>query len=270
MTSFEKNLKNIFSIDDTTLLVAFLPVLGYCVAYIFELGYLSYFDIPSHFIQIDLVGTLKTTAIIVFSLYLVVSIYGLAFDLKKNSHPFWQVVGDAIINVSLLGIVIYLNIGTDMRFVWILIGLFLLSILLELIPPLFNKNFSSYWQRVMHNLAPNIGSTASSSKSKSIFKELIFRGFMVFLVFMFIIGLGLRHAKNETQFWTIKYQPDVVVIRVYGDTILAKSVDLNTHETNDGIEVFKIDSTPLSITKSSINFLITKTDKKFSNQFTNK
>ena len=80
----------------------------------------------------------------------------------------------------------------------------------------------------------------------------------------------MRYAKNETQFLTLKYNPELIVIRIYGDTIIAKSINLSTFETNDGIEIFKIDSTPLSITMTSINHIKTKTDKEYLNQFKNK
>ena len=271
MTNFEKKLKSIFSIDDTTLLVAFLPVLGYCIAYTFESGYLQYFDIPAHFVQIDLIMLLKATVAVIFSLYLIMTMFGLSIDLQNKSHPFCKVLGHSLFLTSLVAIFAFINIGISLeQATSITIGLYLIFVLLQLIPPLFNKDLITYWQRVTLIYPANYDSNNSSDKPRSIFNDLIFKGVIFLFLFTFVYELGMSSAKNETQFLTFKHNPEMIVIRIYEDTIIAKNIDLTTYETNDDIEIFKIDSTPLSMTMTSIKHVKTKTGKRFLNQFKSK
>lgn len=263
MKSFEESLKNIFEINDTTLLVAFLSALGYCVAYIFELNYLNYFNVPSQFIQIDLIRTLTATTVTVISLYIVISIYGLALDFQKQAHPFAQVIGYAISPVLILGIGFYLNTWTNIIHIWILVSIFLLLMLIQLLPPLLNKNLSTYWSRVKVGGFFSKNTNEANIKPESNFSKFMVRGLLIFYAFAFIAGIASRHAKNETQFLTLKNQPELVIIRVYGDTIIAKKIDLATHTTNENTEIFKVDAAHLSIIKSNVDFILSKKDKEY-------
>lgn len=263
MKSFEESLKNIFEINDTALLVAFLSALGYCVAYIFELSYLDYFNVPAQFIQIDLIRTLTATAVTVMSFYIVISIYGLALDFQKNAHPFFQVVGYAISPVLLLGTAIYLNTWTNTIHILVLLSIFILLMLIQLIPPLFNRNICTYWSRVKAGGFFSENINEANAKQESNFSKFMVRGFLILLGFIFVVGIGGRHAKNETQFWTLKNQPELVIVRVYGDTIIAKKIDLATNTTNEDTEIFKVDAAHLSIVKSNVNFILSKKDKEY-------
>lgn len=263
MKSFEESLKNTFEINDTTLLVAFLSALGYCVAYIFELSYLNYFNVPSQFIQIDLIRTLTATAVTVISLYIIISIYGLALDFQKRAHPFEQVIGYAISPVLILGIGFYLNTWTNIIHILVLASIFLLLMLIQLTPPLFNRNLSTYWSRVKVGGFFSENTNNSDIKPESNFSKFMVRGILTLLVFAFIAGIASRHAKNETEFLALKNQPELIIIRVYGDTIITKKIDLASHTTNEDTEVFKIDTAHLSIVKSNVNFILSKKDKEY-------
>lgn len=89
------------------------------------------------------------------------------------------------------------------------------------------------------------------------------KALLIFFGFAFIAGIASRHAKNETQFLTLKDQPDLVIIRVYDDTIIAKKIDLATHTTIENTEIFKVDAAHLSIVKSNVSFILSKKDKEY-------
>ena len=172
---------------------------------------------------------LNTTIAVIFSLYLFITLFGLAIDLQKNSHPFWQVLGHSLAITSFLAIFVYINIGINFNQARLfIVGLFLFFVILQLLPPLFHKNLAAYWQRVKPFDFTNSDANNSNGKPKSIFNDLIFKGVIFLFLFMFINGLGMRYAKNETQFLTLKYNPELIVIRIYGDTIIAKSINLST------------------------------------------
>jgi len=261
--TFEDKLKNIFPIHDNSVLLAFLTILGYSCAYVFELGYLSYFEIPSTFIQIDIITTIRATAIVIFTIYLLLSIAGLASDLLNKSHPLWQVVGEALAVVLILTPFIYINTWTSIIHVYFLFGTFVFFLLLALLPPLFHKDIKSYWSRVSRVYPTTLNQTQSKPKIETIFGSFIFNGIIFFLLITLVYGLGGRHAKNQSEFLSLKYQPNMIIVRIYADTIIAKEVNLDTHLVNNNIQIFKADSNPLEITTSNLKYVISKTDKEY-------
>lgn len=251
-------------ISDNSLIIAMVPLLGYLLAYAYDSGYLSYCDVPSIFIQVDLVRVLKASLAVALALFLLVCVVGFARVLLLHAHPFWRIVGKAVVIGIFLGLLLVLDISAtqnDLKRIGGLMGIF---ILLDLIPPAFSKiPDKNYWKNYWVRVSSQLDSDAKSSsldKNASFLSKVIGFSILILFSFMFVNSLGMREAKSQTDWWVLKDRPDMLIVTTYGDTVILKKINPTTKETMDDVEIIKIsESNPLKITLASLGEINTKT-----------
>lgn len=262
MTALKNIIRNLKALSSNNLIVACVPLLGYLLAYTYQSGYLDFYDIPSTFIQIDLVRVVKASLAVAFALVLLFILINVTKELLSHSHPFWKVIGKAFSIGIFLGLIFLLDISTtetDIKQIGIIVSAF---ILLTLVPPLFKwHSGKTYWEKVSIELETEAAENANE-KGASTISNIIGLALLLIYAFMFVKSLGMREAKNQTEWWVLKDRPEMLMVAAYGDTVILKKINLISKEITDELEVMKMsDTTPLRITLVSLGELNTKSLK---------
>ena len=210
------------------LVIAGIPAVGYWLAYIYELGYSKFFGIPLWFIRVDLVtvmgAILGMLGVLIF-IYMFTSFIFIGF---------WNYINNSINKVILrcikhlrlvtLSIIGFgLAFGTSYQIILSLIVFWLFFVFLEFGLPLFT-------QRQTKGYIKKIEAQQALDDSVDTFTDVIARriGPKIFGSFFLLCILsvaawliGGATARFETEFWVPESDSSVVVIRHYGDVLVA-------------------------------------------------
>lgn len=71
----------------------------------------------------------------------------------------------------------------------------------------------------------------------------VFQGIITFILILALalaFQFGKSEAQKNTEFLVMQSEPEIVVLRVYGDTLVAATFNRNTHELGTGIKILDI------------------------------
>jgi hypothetical protein len=233
------------------LFVALLTGGAYWLAFVYEAGYLSSFDLPPHLVEVSLQTTLIVALALSGAIWVVFSVINI-FLMSWPKHPAIQQKVFRIMLMLLFPIWHLLNYGFRTQD-WVYYGIFLVFIvILELVWPLlvFRKKGSLRERFIADEIAE------ASPQERTIFGR-IFDAFgpgAYGLLLLFVIGSLLAHtagrAKAETQkeYFVFADAPDVAVVRIYHDTIIAVPFDRRTRTIQSQVIVWKIGTEKVALT----------------------
>lgn len=211
------------------LILAAIPFIGTFVAFIFEYGYLAFYDVPISVIQLDFTRIVTAAAIIVLSCANIAMAFTAIALVARGNHPIRKALISPLITALFFSVFIFFIPGSPERW-WIVAAVLILHLLFEFIPPLFKaKSTGSY----INALASQIREENKKSDTTKLSAKDYLSAF--FFGSMFIIVVGLHHASVKTSYWTLSTHPDMVVIEIYGDTVVLKSYDPKTRKLGDNL-----------------------------------
>lgn len=230
------------------LVLAVVPGLAYWFAYLYELGYHLYFNLPSSLIDVSLTNVLSAGAAILTTAPIFKSWFDTAHSAFRNLQTGWlrklfvMVVGGGAL---LWGFSTVLHL--EWNAIALIVGLF---VLIMLILGVFHVS-----QIIRSGLAIQRKERSGLSKDDAIAAvkaeyeqanadvvtsdDLLERhfgrtGMRVFWIFAilsaFIIFWGARSAKNETRFMVTQSPDSRVVLKKYGNQILLAGFDRQSHQ----------------------------------------
>lgn len=240
-------------IQDTTLLIGFLTILGYYVAFSYEKGYKSYFSLPNIFLDdVNLVNVLVAMAAIGavwLSMYLLYSLfknfetifYILFEKFESTNENIIYFFKKVVIFPLFIGFLLILSLPRE-KSAYIMV-LFTVSIIIAInfIPPLFIKG-TGY----INKLKAYIGN------EESITVERIFdvmtnnkRALIMGLVAISIITsnlasiIGYGKASKEENYLIIKEPTPYVVIDNDKDNLIIAPIDLKTQTVTPKYQIIE-------------------------------
>lgn len=232
------------------IILAAIPIAASLVAYLFEFGYLSFYEAPPTLIQLDISRILSSLIVVIgsFALYLWIGL--LVASTSTGKHPLTRAVGKALLfPVAWLPFFVLLP---EMQYRWSgFLALFLGPLLIDLAAPMFQrKSGLKYWDRLA--ASEEKPTPPTSLKDETIvgkYGAIVVTPILVTLMFGFLIVLlGDAWARSKAVYWVMGDQPESVLIAHYGDTALFKKVDLKTKQLTDDLIVLKLsDSAPLKL-----------------------
>lgn len=217
------------------LIIGYISILGYLVAFAYQYGYFKFFNIPSSFIQLDLpvilISFSAITSVLFFSfcIFQLFSIMGI-FNLKG---AFGASIGRCAI--LLITLITYLSIS-NFKNALVIIITFLIFLFLELLLPfLTQRKFSSTEEKFQRQAEVE----KNTKKNDAIFNFINnYRKIGIYLFIGFIIisladFKGESDAQNQTNFLVPDSKDSIIVVRSYQNSHIGVGYDPNTHQTKN-------------------------------------
>ena len=185
------------------IVLAIIPFVGSLVALTYETGYLSFFDVPATFVQLDFVRIVTASAGVALfvAAYLVALVF--AALVVQGPNPLRRALALPLSAAFLLGPIFLLTPGPPGRWL-VLAGLMVLSILGYLIPPLFSRRSgTTYMQRLSADLDSErpARDDQKTKDSSTTYNKMIFPLSVLFFVTLAVFSLGRNAAAEATTHW---------------------------------------------------------------------
>lgn len=201
------------------LLLAVIPFIGTLIGFIYEAGYLSFYDVPISVVRMDF-GRIITSTMLVF-LFLMLWFIGLHFSLSLPTST--NVIKRALFKpiLRLLIFVPFFYLIPDIPYGGLILGGgFILLVLVRLIPPVFHrKTGTSYTER----LSLYIVETEATEHKIDIKISDIF--FLILIASALVFGIGRNAGIKKEYYWVPEKFPNMLVVGFYGDTAVLKEFD---------------------------------------------
>ena len=214
--------------SSVAIIIALAPAVVYGIAFIYEVGFASHFEIPIAFITIGLekfftaAGTLLGLLIAFLMLFIIVH-HNLPANDKTQLFLF-----DRLIVVPAMMFFAFFLLGPDLGYFIFILIIFLPIMLIYYLLPIFrHKQIKGYMNKLKsseelesrhaqtsrHLLWPKFG-------TKSILHFIILS-----LMFPIAYGAGWSNAANQEYFLVLERHKKEVVLRIYGETMICKPMD---------------------------------------------
>lgn len=245
-----KTLKNVVS---EALIISSIPLIAYAITMAYEVGYNSYFNIPSELITISIPNILITLTVVlsIFVLILILAqgLFGIFGKTIAIPEPISDILFRDLSPLYLLLIISMIAFGfKQWHDYFLVVFMTILFTLISFIPPVFRKNKSiSYTEHLLYeqkseqekfkgseNLLQNI-LNSYGIKYQNI-------GLLFFSAFIFIYsayGLGKRNAIEQEYFYVNKANPSIVYLRFYSDKIIGAEYS-RTDKTTESLIIEKL------------------------------
>jgi hypothetical protein len=208
--------------------IAVIPAFGYWIAYLYDLGYCTFFDIPYYYINVSIIQTI--TAIIA-----VINIIGIVFLLGEPFYYIFMSLPNQLqtpIRAIFLSITMMIGASIVYKLSWkstiIVIGIMAGSIILceFVLPLLFYRKIKGYLAKIdKHNKNQDWDKSIFGSIRKKLGYNLYacFTWGLIISLLSFYTG-GIK-AKRMTDFIVLDEASDMVVLKVHDGYFLAADVD---------------------------------------------
>lgn len=235
-------------------LLAIIPFFGSFLAFIFELGYLQYYEAPITLIQLDFTRIITASGYIALGLTVIIILFEFAINIGKGLHPLYKIISDTLILCILVSSFLVLLPEKPEKW-WYIAAIVCYQVVFKLIliSPKTSKS-ETYWDRVSSENNP-VKSKSETVEAKA---ALNFRALLGLILFgsIWVTFLGRSWAADKTFYWVLDDQQDMVLVANYGDTLIFKKIILSTNEITDYIELYKInDVAPIKMSYSQIGRL---------------
>lgn len=245
------------------LLIAAVPLFGYSIAFAYEVGYAHYYGIPLQFISLTLTQVLVAIAglITLIQLLLAISYIGFVhFYSEKEPSP----VGTALWRqapIFFMCLAILVFFGPHWPEWGMALGVAAFSTFWEFILPLITqRDKTTYREKLLANEAavqriPNPLRLAVKSYGTAA-RRLYDYGMVVFFLLAIAYWAGKGEAVSAKSYFTDSTSNNVVLLRFYGDMVVAREYDPNTNRLKGDFIITKIASKqPLRFQKKPLGHL---------------
>jgi hypothetical protein len=215
------------------LLIACATGLIYLLAYRYECGYAHWFDIPPDFVVVKLETVLSIASILIGAIL----IAWLLFDFLLNIFRIPNVLSINIFNY------LWITIGLIPQFIFnsgrlLLIPAFLLVYLafrFFLWPIWRYRTVKGYIKKIEEDIKKN---TYILPMTKTFLNKLTPPQYIIlwiaFMALIWIFNFGIYKAKNKKFFLIKKGEPQMVVLKTYGDIMICCKLSKNTKKISSG------------------------------------
>jgi len=228
------------------LLITGVPALGYWLAFLYELGYCKYFNIPSTFIEIGILNILIA----------IVGTTALLAVLHLFADPFYVFFGKAPHAIKRALRMTFLPLGVCIGLVFVFKYSFLVAViivcvvglpiaLIEFVIPLVTqRGVQGYVAKL--EAASNYDYEHNTSIMDTLAEKVGFKAFSLFfylIIFSFVVYLaGGFNAQMKSDFMVLKGDPDMVVLKTYNSSLLATGFDRSSKNISAEFKMVAFDS----------------------------
>ncbi len=257
MTTTPNSLQGILRSEG--ILLAAIPFAGSLIAFCFEVGYLSYFDVPAEYIEVGFNRIFVATSILSLPVALLWIYLAQIIRFYEATDPLWHVIARSMV-YTLMPLIVALILRWSL---FMPLGMFAIFVAAYLIPPALKPHREiSYWERVRSEIK-NEGNMPRMKKSRSgQFADILFIPLtVIFFLSAFCGYLGYSAASVATWHWVLEENPQSIVVRKYGDLFILKQFDPASRTLGDSIQLRKLgDGNEIRLKKVEVGELRVRPD----------
>jgi len=206
-----------------TLALAVITALSYCYTYLYEKGYCSVYEIPPELIKLD---TVKIIGVALGLINFVSYAFMLYEIMARPTLVKIKKVGK--ITLPYLRLSIFLCLLALLT--WIDVTYFYIVIMLILLTFTASADIMVKAGASEHAEAGRIEPAVYGFVTKRLGRWTLNAAFYMIILGFFAYFYGMRDAKTTLTFLVPSASPNVVVVKIYGDTIITAKADLAKHE----------------------------------------
>lgn len=251
----------------------------YFTTFVYESGYCAHFLIPLSLISPNTSTIMVAGAAIGLIFVSSANLLGFTTPLfrkgKKSTDPIWTVLGICAVSLIVLHKIYEF---TWSQLGWILLSLVLFFFVLPIfffiivlfirwlkgkIAPTPEKNFTAD-KEISKKPRPNSDLWFSFDEFlENFFPQKAVRLFLLSAaVIMLAWTVGNGNATTQKRFLTIKEAPNLVVLRIYGDSFIVAAFNRETHEISDELSLISLsDKKQINLVNENIGPLKARADK---------
>jgi hypothetical protein len=237
-------------------LVAAIPAAAYMIAFSYEKGFAYFFGIPAQLIDISLTRLLimvtGATFVVIWAL-LVLSDWNI---LKRKSQSNLQFHRHQFGLMFCTGVFIMMYFFNFYWVAWLsFIGAMGVFLIRQFVPPLImQRDKKTYNEKYEAQLARR--------KEKMVLTGLAIKRFGrgaydLFWFFFASLGVawfaGAYHAKSQEEFYILSQPTELVVLRIYGNTLITAPFDRKTKQVKPEVLIYNVTKdVPLKLRKETV------------------
>lgn len=237
------------SILTGSLLIGYITLLGYTLAFIYEFSFSNYFGIPHYFIDITLVNIFVAISLLGIYIFFIKQLCGLfeTFGLVKDT-AIGRFRMKQLLLIAFMVPQLYSLYKKDNDLIYIAGGYIILVVLYEILQTLLQR--APTWKEKRRKLelhwsktSPENSSVTLSDKffgkifslDKGIFPTELLPNAFFFCFLVFI--LGRLNAATREEFYTLSTSPDRVVITQYSGSLFTLSYNTELKTFNKDLRI---------------------------------
>lgn len=235
------------------IVIAVATAFAYLATFLYEVGYCSNFHIPYALINPNTSTLLVAAAAIGSVFFTSANLLGITtplFRKAKGGNHGWGLLGYASVAAILI---LQIYEPTLKQIGWTVLALVVIFVVVPFILILTMMLWTAVWRRLRKPKAP----TVEVEPKATVVKEEYYLSIDEFLenwlppkvtrwflfvagVLLFALAVGNGNAKTQKRFLITKSAPELVVLRIYGDVMIAATFDRASKETLDGLTVMSM------------------------------
>lgn len=234
------------------LLLALIPFVGTFIGFVFEAGYVSFYDVPISLIQIDFNRIVASTGLVFLIFMFWFKCLSATSLLYKNKYVIIRALYEPTLMTLFFGAFAYAAPGEPNKWA-ILAGGFVAFSLLNFLPPAFEKRRGT---RYLERLSAHLEECETQSGRPNIDITSLFA--LIFFGSTLVFGIGRSVAVEKHSYWVPEQYPSMVVVEFYGDVVVLKEFDTNSREIKQRMLVTSTQEEGIVYNKVKIGPLIEK------------
>jgi|WetSurMetagenome_2_1015567.scaffolds.fasta_scaffold168715_2 hypothetical protein len=267
----EKKIVEVFKNHVSWLIPIFLTLataIGYFITYKSEEGFCYQFGIPTYLIQLSISSILfwitKLIIYIVVTFVIWFIYHEIVYINFGKTSDFWK-FPLSVLGFCLFSCIFYILLSWGVWAEWnwlffMLIFAFVISIVPSIIAKCRSKKDKKHTDLKSGLVEKPANATTNNSKTTiSYLKILAFTAIFIMFINSISSSLGEAQAKHQTEYFTISKPQYFAVLRIYGDDLVCKPLNIPNNSTNSSYELsgnltlFQLnDNTELILTNTGV------------------
>lgn len=224
------------------LTIAAVPLIGYAMAFLYEVGFCGEFGIPREFISLSLTRVFIAAGALVgvaFVMFWFVELF-LHFAPQPERLIFKHLAFFfSIFLLNLAMSIVFWGLWREIIMVWLIFVFFMLQ--LFVLPLITQRKKGSYLEKLEAQRRIDFQTRSLLDYFARFFGREILIIILVILVVLVLSYLaGVSQAKKQTEFLIPSTYPDSVVMRIYGDNMICAPFDRQEKEIEGNFFVLKV------------------------------
>jgi len=225
------------------LLVAIASAVAYLLAFYYEKGFTSYFKIPTHFVGVGIVNIFIVIALAISFLLFILPTADFIFALLRRLHPVLYPLVSGLLFMSLFLVMhLYLfGLSNWPLFIVHLVVLFIIVFIALVLPMIAHRKKGKVLERLeeQQNLDRSHVGIFDVMATKFGRSSVLVIAFSL-LSINFAENAGRAQAMKQTEFLVVSTEPEMVVLQIYGDSIICAPFKRETKEVETRFRIMKI------------------------------
>lgn len=260
----EKSLPPASILRSEGVVLIMLTAMTYTAFLVREMGYADFFFIPHDLISASHIGLVSAAQALAWAIAYIGKVNLVWIFAPRGERFVFRLVRYAIGTILVLGFALYPYMATDLSWWWLGGAIVLLIVVWFVWPLLTQRAVHGYENKLVEQIQLDAGSQDIYGTFFDRFDRATKITFMFIVAMMlFAYGDGRRSAIEQEEYNLVEGEPNMTLLRVYGEVAVLTAFDPKAHQLSGLVRVAKIpDGKGIEIRRAFVGRLKKATIKK--------